>query len=80
MLATDPMPFDARQTYSPCCLLLTEGKRIVPFTLNILEPVGLRQVKLASGFAAMALQCKTTSRPSNVDIADEMLISGLTIK
>ena len=74
------MPFDARQVYSPCCLLLTDGKRIVPFTLNILEPVGLRQVTLAAGFAAMTLQCKTTSCPSNAAIADEILISGFTIK
>ena len=65
---------------SPCCLLLTDGKRIVPFIHNISEPVGLRKVTLAAGFAAMTLQCKTTSRPSNVAIGDEMLTSGLTIK
>ena len=74
------MPFDARQIYSPCCLLLTDSKRIIPLTLNTSEPVGLRQVTLAAGFAAMTLQCKTTSRPSNVAIGDEMLTSGLTIK
>ena len=73
------MLFVARQVYSPCSLLLTDGKRIVPFTLNILEPVELHQVTLAAGFAAMTLQCKTKSRPSNVAIADEILISGFTI-
>ena len=74
------MPFVARQIYSPCCLLLTDGKRIVPFILEISEPVGLRQVTFALGFAALTLQYKTTSRPSNVASCDEMLISGLTIK
>ena len=74
------MPFDARQIYSPCCLLLTNSKRIVPFTFNMSEPVGLRQVTLAGGFAAMTLQCKTTAFPSNVAIADEVLTYGLTIE
>ena len=68
------------QVYSPCCFLLTDGKRSVLFILNISEPVGLRQVTLALGFAAMTLQCITTFRPSNVTIADEVLISGFTIK
>ena len=68
------------QIYSPSCLLLTDGKSIVPFTLDTSEPVGLRQVKLAAGFAAMTLQWKTTFRPSNVAIGDEVLTSGLTIK
>ena len=74
------MPFIARQIYSPCCLLLTDCKSIVPFTLDISEPVGLRQVTLAAGFAAMTMQCITTSRPSNVAIVDEVLMSGLTMK
>ena len=72
------MPFDARQIYSPCCCLLTDGRRAVPFTLNTSVPVGLSQVIFAAGFAAMILQFKTTSRPSTADIVGRMLISGLT--
>ena len=74
------MPFEAKQKYTPFCLLLTEGRTTLPNGLNVSEPSGLRQVTFATGLAAMILHCKTTSCPSTAVIVDGMLISGLTTK